>query len=105
MYRFWFIGQNVILIAIHEILGRVDFESVPICLWRRRKFCIKMRVLSESQTLLRVLETAEVPQNFLKTSTGTEHLWRRYQIMGAKSIAWHPRSTTIGWASGRELRR
>ena len=34
-----------------------------------------MRVLPESQTLLLVLETAEVPQNLLKAWTVAEHLW------------------------------
>jgi hypothetical protein len=64
-----------------------------------------MRVLPESQTLLLVLETAEVPQNLSKAWTVTEHLWDRNQILGATSIAWNPRFTIIGWASGRELRR
>ena len=64
-----------------------------------------MRVLHECQTLLLVLETAEVPQDLLKAWTVTEHLWYINQIQGATSIAWYPRFTTIGWASGRELRR
>jgi hypothetical protein len=88
-----------------KILGRVDFDTVPICLRRCREFCIKMGVVPEVQTFLLVLETAEVPQNLLKAWISTEPLWYRNQIMGATSIAWHPRFTTIGWASGRELRR
>jgi hypothetical protein len=44
-----------------KILGRVNFDRAPIFFRRCREFCIKMRVLSESQAFLLVLETAEVP--------------------------------------------
>jgi hypothetical protein len=63
-----------------KILGRVDVETVLICLRRCREFYIKMRVLRESQTFLLVLETEEVPQNFLKAWAVTEHLWHGNQI-------------------------
>jgi hypothetical protein len=79
-----------------KILSRVNFDAIPICLRRRREHCIKIRVLPESQTLLLVLETAKVPQNLLKAWTVTEYLWYRNQILGATSIAWHVRFTTIG---------
>ena len=104
MYKFRFISENIELVGMPEVLGRVNFESVPIFLRRCREFCIKMRVVPESQPLLLVLETAEVPQNLLKAWTVTEHLWHGNQILGVTSIPWHARFTTIGWMSGRELR-
>jgi hypothetical protein len=96
MYKFRFISENVELVSMPKILGRVYFDIVPIFLRQRREFCIKMRVVPESQTLLLVLETAKVPQNLLKAWTVTEYLWYRNQILGATSIAWHVRFTTIG---------
>jgi hypothetical protein len=60
-----------------KILGWVDFDTVPICIWRCREFHIKMRILFESQALPLVLETAEVPQDLLKAWTTTEQLWHR----------------------------
>jgi hypothetical protein len=55
--------------------------------------------------LLLVLQAAEVPQNLLKARIITDHLWHKNEILRATSMAWHPRFTTIGWASERELRR
>ena len=105
IYRFLVVSENVEFVGMPKILSRVNFNAIPICLRRCREFCIKMRVLYESQTSILVLETAEVPQNLLKAWTVTEHLWHRNQILGATSMAWNPRFTIIGWASGRELRR
>jgi hypothetical protein len=96
MYKFRFISENIELVGMPEVLGRVNFESVPILLRQCREFCIKMRVVPESQPLLLVLETAKVPQNLLKARTVTEYLWHRNRILGATSIAWHVRFTTIG---------
>ena len=108
MYKFRFISENIEPASILKILGRVDFDIVHICFQRCREFHIKMRVVPESQTMLLILETAEVPKNLFKTWIVTEEFWHRIdrdQILGATSIAWHPRFTMIGWASGRELRR
>jgi hypothetical protein len=80
IYKFRFIGENIELVSMLKILGRVKFDTVPICLWRCREFCIKMRIIPESQMFLLVLETAEVPQNLLKAWTPTEPLWYRNQI-------------------------
>ena len=55
IYRFRFISENIELVGMPKILGRVDFDIVTICFWRGREFCIKMRVLPESQTILLVL--------------------------------------------------
>jgi hypothetical protein len=66
IYKFRFIGENIELVGMPKILGRVNFNTVAICLRRHREFCIKVRVVPESQTFLIVLETAEVPENLLK---------------------------------------
>jgi hypothetical protein len=65
-YKFRFIRENIELVGTPKILDRVDFDTVAVCLRRRREFCIKVRVVPESQTFLLILETAEVPKNFLK---------------------------------------
>jgi hypothetical protein len=77
MYKFWFINENIEFVDMAKVLGRVNFEFVPIFLRRCREFRVKMRVLPESQTVLLVLEMAEVPQNLFKAWTVTEHLWHR----------------------------
>ena len=105
MNRFRFISENIEVVSTPKILGRVDFNAILICLRRGREFFIKMGILLESQTILLIPETAKVPQKLLKTWTVTEHLWHRNQILGGTSISWHPRFTTIGWMSERELRR
>ena len=105
IYMFRVISENVEFVGMPKILSRVDFNAIPICLQRCRAFRIKMGILPESQTLLLVFETAEVPQNLLKAWAVTENLWHRNQISGATSIALNLRFTTIGWAAVRELRR
>ena len=68
--RFSSISENIELVGMPEIISRVNFDtvrSVPICVQRHRKLCIKMGVVPESQSFLFVLKTAEVPQNLLKT--------------------------------------
>ena len=60
-----------------EILSRVDLDTVTVCLRRCREFFIKLRVLPKGQTLLLVLEMAEVPQNLFNARIVTEHLWHR----------------------------
>lgn len=45
-----------------------------------------MGVLAESQTLLLVLQAAEVPQNLLKARIITDHLWHRDEILRATSM-------------------
>jgi hypothetical protein len=64
MYEFWSISENIELIGMPKILDGINFETVSICLWRCRKFCIKMRVVPESQTVLVVPRTVETPQYF-----------------------------------------
>ena len=74
MYRLWLISENIEIVGVLKILDRVNFDTSPIRLRRIREFCIKMRVLFESQTFLLIIKTAEIPQNFLKTWIVTEHL-------------------------------
>jgi hypothetical protein len=70
MYKFRFISENVERAGMLKILGRVDSETVPICVWRCREFCIKMRVMPKRQVWLEVvlheLGKVKAPQNFLK---------------------------------------
>jgi hypothetical protein len=94
IYKLRFISENVELVAVLKILGRVDFETVPTFLRRRRKFCIKVGVIPESHPFL--LDTIKVPQNLLKAWSVSDHIWHRNQILGATSTAWHPRFTTLG---------
>ena len=96
IYKFGFISENIELVGMTEILGGVDLDTVPVCLRRCREFLIKVRVLSEGQTLLLVLEMAEVPKNLLNARIVIEHLWHRNQTLGGTSIVGHPRFTTIG---------
>jgi hypothetical protein len=74
MYKFRLISQNIELVGMPKILGRVDMDTVIICLRRCREFCIKMWVILESQTFLHILETEEVPKNLLNARTYTERL-------------------------------
>jgi hypothetical protein len=83
MYKFRFIDENIELVGMLKILGRVNFDTFPICLRRCREFCIEMRVLLESQSLFLVLDTAKVPQNLLKAWNVTKHLLHRNQVLGA----------------------
>ena len=94
IYKLRFISENIELIAVLKILGRVDFETVAIFLWRRRKFCIKVGVIPESHPFL--LDTNKVPQDLLKTWSVTDRLWLRGQIPGVTSKAWHLRFTMVG---------
>ena len=64
-----------------------------------------MWVVHECQTFLLILEKVEVPKDLLKAWSVTEQLWHRNQMLEETPIAWHLRSTTIGLASRRELRR
>ena len=73
MYIFWLISENIELVGMPKILGRVNFDIVPISLRRCGELYIKMRVVTESQTFLLVRETTKVPQNLLKARTATEH--------------------------------
>jgi hypothetical protein len=73
MYEFRLISENIELVAMLKIFNRVDSDTVPICLWRRREFCIKMRIVRESQTNPLVLEMAEVPKNFLNGWAVAKH--------------------------------
>jgi hypothetical protein len=58
-----------------KIIGdRIGAELTPVCLLERGEAGVEVRVLLEGQTALFVLETAEVPQNFLQIGTLTEHL-------------------------------
>ena len=50
MYKFRVISENIELVRMPEILSRVDFNTVPVCFRQCREFCIKMRVVPESQT-------------------------------------------------------
>ena len=61
IYEFRSISENIELVGIPKILGRVNFDAVLVRLWRCREFCIEVRIFPESQTFLLVLETAEVP--------------------------------------------
>ena len=65
--KFRFISENIEHVGTPKIGGRVDSDTVSICLRQRWEFCIKMRVVPESQTFLLILETAKVPKNLLKT--------------------------------------
>jgi hypothetical protein len=67
MYKFRFISENVECVGMLKILGRVDSETVPICVWRCREFCIKMRVIPKRQVAIPVRNTVKAPQNFLKS--------------------------------------
>jgi hypothetical protein len=70
MYRFRFISENVELVCMPKILGRVDFEFVPVCFRRCREICVKMRIVPESQTFPFVFEwIVEFPQNLWKACT------------------------------------
>jgi hypothetical protein len=84
MHKFRFISENIELVGMLKILGRVDFEVVTICIRRCREFYIKMRVVHECQTFLHVLETVEIPKNLLKARTYTERLWHINQILGLR---------------------
>ena len=74
MYKFRIISENIELVGMPKILGRVDFDTGCICRWRCREFSVKMWVFPESQMLFLVLETAKVPKNLLKGRTVAEHL-------------------------------
>ena len=63
-----------------EILGRVDFDTVPMCLQQCRKFCIEMRVVLQSQMSHLALKKAEIPQNLLNARIVTERHWNKNQI-------------------------
>jgi hypothetical protein len=47
IYKFGFISENIELVGMLEILGRVDLDTVSICLRRCREFFIKVRVIHE----------------------------------------------------------
>ena len=53
--KFRFIGENIELVSMPKILGRVNFDIVTIFFRRCREFCIKMRIIRESQTFLLIL--------------------------------------------------
>ena len=58
-----------------KILGdRIEAEIIHVCLWERGEQWVEVRILLEGQTVLFVLETAEVPQNFLQFGTLAELL-------------------------------
>ena len=82
MHRFRFISEDIELVGMLKILGRVKFDAAPIRLRRCREFRIKIRVVPESQTMLLILETAEVPKNLFKAWIFTEELWHENQILG-----------------------
>jgi hypothetical protein len=94
MYKLRFISENIELVAVLKILGRVDFKTVLIFLWRRRKFCVEVGVIPESHPFL--LNTTKVPQNLLKAWIVTDRFWHGNQILGATSTACHPRFTMVG---------
>jgi hypothetical protein len=81
IYRFRFNSENMELVGMPKILSRVYFETVPVFLQRCGEFCIKIRVVPESQTFLLIIETVEVPKNLLKAWTVTEKLWHSNQIL------------------------
>jgi hypothetical protein len=94
IYKFRFTSENIELVAMLKVLGRVDFETVPTFLRRCRKVSIEVGVIPESHPF--VLDTIKVPQNLLKAWSLTDSIWHRNQILEATSIAWHPRFTTLG---------
>lgn len=73
VYRFRFVDENIKLARMPKILGRINFDTLPIRFRRCREFCIKMRVATESQMYLLVLESAEIPQNFLDAWIFAKH--------------------------------
>ena len=81
IYKFRSVNENIKLVGMPKILGRVDLDAVTKCLRRCREFYIKMRVVLESHTFLHVLDTDKVPKNLLKARTYTEPLWHMNQIL------------------------
>lgn len=92
---------------VKESLDRVSSEFAVIFLRRRGEPCVEVRVLRERQTFPRILEPAEVPQDFLQSRTFPEHLWPWESDVASERTRQAPclRFTTVGLLSGRDLWR
>ena len=60
-------------------LDRLRSEFIIVFFWCFREHFVEVRVLLESQTLFLILESAEVPQNFVQVRALTELLWCKVQ--------------------------